>query len=230
MNDNTNYPKDDLEFRATQVEKVDCTKTGWTITCSDKWMLHVSVKHGVTPIVGQVARFYGQIGNVVRGLYLDHQKVFYYTIAQQERKDKAWLKSNERKQKLKFSKNRLSLNQQYDSLPDVFKRRIDRFRSNNPDFRWKYESYEMFTCKEAIKIANALDDSFDPAEFYKLSFKEQNKLVPDLSDEHSGNTFGMALQLAYLYKTNPEGVAQIHGALAPLVGSKEYGDISADAP
>lgn len=41
----------------------------------------------------------------------------------------------------------------YENLPDAFKKRIDRFRANNPDFRFEFESYELFCCMEAVKIA-----------------------------------------------------------------------------
>lgn len=49
-----------------------------------------------------------------------------------------------------------------------------------------------------------------------------------ISEGHSGNTFGMACRLAYLYLTEPENVIKLHGALAPLVGSKEYGCVPRD--
>jgi hypothetical protein len=35
--------------------------------------------------------------------------------------------------------------------------------------------------------------------FKDISFDEQRKMVPGLSDKHSGNTFGMALQAAVAY-------------------------------
>jgi hypothetical protein len=47
--------------------------------------------------------------------------------------------------------------------------------------------------------------------------------VPGFDDDHSGNTFGCSVKLALLSLEQPEGVVLIHGALSPLVGSKEYG-------
>jgi hypothetical protein len=110
----------------------------------------------------------------------------------------------------------------YDALPDDFKQRIDRFRKNNPDFRVDYEAYEMFCCMEAIKIANACKTVENVDKFYKSG---NSKLVPDLSDGHSGNTFGCACLLAKLHLESPELVHQAYGAMSPLVGSKDYGDV-----
>jgi hypothetical protein len=59
--------------------------------------------------------------------------------------------------------------------------------------------------------------------FRALDWEAQKTIVPDLDDGHSGNTFGAALCLAHLYLTEPEAVAGVMGALAPLVGSEEYG-------
>lgn len=60
------------------------------------------------------------------------------------------------------------------------------------------------------------------AEHYDYS--TQKKLMPGMSDDHSGNTFGAALQLAYAFLQDPEDVPLMYGALAPLVGSEAYGD------
>lgn len=53
--------------------------------------------------------------------------------------------------------------------------------------------------------------------------KLQRAVLPTLFDGHSGNSFGMALRLAYHYLTNPENVFLEHGALTPLVGCDDYG-------
>lgn len=56
----------------------------------------------------------------------------------------------------------------------------------------------------------------------------RQKEVIGLADGHSGNTAGAALMLARLYIESPEYVARLHGALSPLVGSADYGDINPD--
>jgi hypothetical protein len=52
-----------------------------------------------------------------------------------------------------FLRQRDDLDAQYEALPVVFKARIDRRRANNPDFREEFESYELFCCTEAVKLA-----------------------------------------------------------------------------
>jgi hypothetical protein len=58
-----------------------------------------------------------------------------------------------------------------------------------------------------------------------LPYERQRKQMPAMSDQHSGNTFGAAVNLARLYLMWPDLVPEQYGALAPLVGSKDYGDI-----
>jgi hypothetical protein len=59
--------------------------------------------------------------------------------------------------------------------------------------------------------------------FQKASYKRQRTLVPDLYDGHSGNSFGMACRLAFLYLTDPLLVIAEHGAMVPLTGCEDYG-------
>jgi len=120
-----------------------------------------------------------------------------------------------------MNKQKDSLDADYESLPQIFKNRIYQFRTLNPEFRVKYESYEMFCCKEAVKISAAFSTSEEIDSFAKLSHEEQIKSV-QLGDGHSGNTFAFACFLAKTYIDSPNYITKINGALAPLVGSEEY--------
>ena len=112
------------------------------------------------------------------------------------------------------------------SLPKCFQERIDKFRTNNDRFRIDYESYEVFCCEQAVVIANACKTPEEIQVFASKKWDEQLKQVPELSDGHSGNTFGASCHLAHWYLSNPENVIKMHGALSPLVGSDEYGDVA----
>jgi len=153
----------------------------------------------------------------------------YYRTPQQAEEDHRKMCEKADKDKMKvFKKNKKKMDKDYDSLPDLFKKRIDKFRKNNPNFRWEYENYEMFCCKEALKIANVLKTADEIIKWKDLPWEEQKKRV-DISDGHSGNTFGCAVNLACLYLSQcPENVVRQYGALAPLVGSKEYGCVPRD--
>lgn len=93
----------------------------------------------------------------------------------------------------------------YKSLPEPFKKRIDSFRKSDPNFRVESESYEMFTLKEAVKIAEYAKTPAKVLQFRKFKFEKQMKLA-NISAEHSGNTHGWAIQLAYLLLKDPTKV------------------------
>jgi len=210
------------------VEVVD-GKNSYEIKVSDGFWFMVDKKYGVKPEVGQTAKFYGKgIGFTIRGLAINEQVVFYRTEEQEEVRFKKWVEDENNKEKKEFiTKGKAKLDKDYKSLPKCFQLRIQKFRNNNPDFRWKYENYEMFCCKTAMDIVRKIEkvDTKVREDFIngKLSHDETDKLLKP-SHEHSGNTWGMACYLAKLYLLKREDdVIKLHGALAPMVGSEEYG-------
>lgn len=214
----------DTDFEDRIIDKVEDGTDYWTISHGG-WCFGVPKEPGIEPHVGDTARFYpGGIGHSVRGLLLNGREVFYRTAVEQQEKHH---QDNERaaaERKRKFEETgRAKLDADYLTLPSEFKQRIDGFRERKPDFRWEHEGYEMFACTEAVKIAHALKTAEKLEGFNKLTYEQQKMLVPDLSDGHSGNTFGMACRLAHWWLTNPENVVRDHGALCPLVGCTDYG-------
>ncbi len=218
----------DGQYRDSVISSVSESKNGWSITMKEGFSFWVPKEYGVEPLLGQIARFYGRgFGYVVRGLDIDGEECFYRTAQEQDDKNAQEICDSQAEQKAEFEKNKTVVDARYEKLPDVFRRRIDKFRANNPDFRWKYEGYEMFTCEQAVLIAEALGSTEAISVFADKDFKEQQLLVPGLSDGHSGNTFGCACYLASAYLGSPDAVIAQYGALAPLVGSKEYGCVPA---
>ena len=216
--------KEDTQFRSTTVSTVLEDKDGWVITDAEGWTFFVPRKHGVVPQVGDKARFYGNgIGSIVRGLVLNDKPVFYRTEEEQTAQNQRDREQDDEDRRAKFEQNRTAMDADYDALPPVFRERIDKFRNTNPDFRWQYEDYEVFCCKEAVKIAGHMQTADKVAEFHRATTERQHELVPNLDDGHSGNTFGFACRLAALYLHNPTDVVLEHGALTPLVGCKKYG-------
>jgi len=137
-----------------------------------------------------------------------------------------WLRKNEEEKQQKFKNGVAELDKQYNALPKCFQERIDKFRANNDRFRIDYEDYELFCCEQAVVIANSCKTPEIVQEFAKKGWDEQLLQVPELSDGHSGNTFGASCKLAYWYLSNPENVQKVNGALSPLVGSVEYGEVA----
>lgn len=58
--------------------------------------------------------------------------------------------------------------------------------------------YNIFCCEQAILISE-LGSKEAIVDFNKQDWKKQKEMVPGLSDDHSGNTFGMACRLAISY-------------------------------
>lgn len=200
---------------------------------SSGWYFWISHDSPIVPAVGMPIRLYGKgIGHTVRGVFLEGVRVYYRTEAEQDEEHRRWCEDREKERRRDFEKNQADLDRRYRQLPRAFRMRLDRFRANNPDFRWEYEPYELFCCEQAVVIAHALEEcpgagatSYQGvfAEFRAMTWEQQKARVPGLADGHSGNTFGIACLLARLYLVRPEDVAGLHGALAPLVGSREYG-------
>lgn len=59
--------------------------------------------------------------------------------------------------------------------------------------------YNLFCCEQAILISDALQTKENILDFTKKGWDDQIKLVPGLSTEHSGNTFGMSCRFALSY-------------------------------
>lgn len=183
----------------------------------------LSKEYGVTPKVGDKFVLHCYQGSLVRGLNLNGKLVYYKSDEQLERERQEWLEKNRREKQEAFLKNKAEMDAEYEALPANFQKRIDRFRENNPRFRVDFESYELFCCNEAVKIALACKTVEEIKVFRGAGWEIQKEIV---SDGHSGNTFGCACLLAQLHLESPESVSKLHGALSPLVGSKKYGDIS----
>jgi hypothetical protein len=79
------FPEADSQYEEAQIAKVKASERdgGWQIERSDGWSFFVPKDAPIAPAVGMTVRFYGKgLGYVVRGLFLDGQKVFYRTEAE----------------------------------------------------------------------------------------------------------------------------------------------------
>lgn len=217
---------------------------GWSITYSESYGCGIQRSRcpdGIVPKVGDTLTTFGQFGYSFHGQALNGEVLWYLSPEEEEAEFQQYLAESERKRKQAFDENKAKLDADYDALPAVFKKRIDKFRRTNPDFRWDHEGYEMFCCTQAVLLAEwALDKAEgDPADALEridawnainskdhdppYDFKAQLQAVPGWSDGHSGNTHGCAVILAKDFIVSPERVMAEHGALVPLVGCDEYG-------
>ena len=63
-------------------------------------------------------------------------------------------------------------------------------------------------CEDAVRIATALETPEAIKEWHGLDWDAQKAAVPELSDGHSGNSFGAACRFAMLYLTFPPSPPQ----------------------
>ena len=214
------YPANDNQFCTNWVKET----TNKTLTTSDGWCIGLPEKLTCHILPGMEVRDYGRgLGYPVRGLFVNGHRIWYRTQKQEDERHKKWVANEDRKKQNEFKKNKGKIDKEVAALPKVFQVRLKRFRSANKYFRWQYEPYELFVCKEAVKIAAALKTKETLQTWTKLNYVEQKRQVPNLDDGHSGNTFSSACRLAYLYLTSPDNVVKEHGALVPLVGCDSYG-------
>jgi len=207
----------------SSVDKSD----GWlSISTESGTGFGLDTKYGVVPEVGDTITLYtvGSSFGTVRGMDLNGVPIFYKTDTDLENARTEWLQKEEERKQKAFADSKSTLDAQYEALPTVFKKRIDRFRNNNKRFRVDYQSYELFCCEQGILIANKCKTPEEVDAFSKKEYKEQKEQIAELSEDHSGNTFGCSVQLAYWYLKEPNMVYKLHGALTPLVGSDAYGD------
>ncbi len=162
-------------------------------------------KYGVIPKVGDSITVHTKGGafGTIRGIDINGVPVFWKTDEELEAARLKWLKEQEERKQKQFQDNVAKMDAQYAALPQCFKERISKFRYNNDRFRIDYESYELFCCEQAIEIAKACVTPAEVEKFKAKPWEQQIKQVPNLSEDHSGNTFGAACALAYWYLEQP---------------------------
>lgn len=231
-------------------------------------------------------------GTRTRGMALRGTVLYYRTAEEVKRRDEAEIVEQQDKEKAEYEEHgKASQQKRYEALPEVFRKRVDVRRRNNPAFGWRFEDYELFACEQATVFAERakeavingippeVDDYFEgvaekgikdaelgrsmqieqgyddpgPADVQAIRAESippegavrwllwwrslttppgfegerQDKEMPGLASNHSGNTFNTAFALAVLWLAyGDEAVIKGHGAMAPIVGSVAYGDLT----
>jgi hypothetical protein len=187
------------------------------------------------PVPGDVLRLYGKgLGYPVRGIGLveDGRIVGLYRY-RTESEDKAEhareVAESKKRKRAEWETNKDATAATIRALPEPFQKRVEFFMRQS-EWGPEFGPYEIFCCTEAVKIADALKTADAVRVFARQDAAEQKLAVPDLDyQEHSGNTFGSACQLALVYVSTPLLLPRFHGALCPLVGCEDYGCWSATA-
>src|SRR3989344_4236961 len=120
--------ENDSEYLDMRICSVEALSDVWSIIVEDDWVFWVAKEWGVEPHSGDIARFYCKgVGFPIRGLDINGRECYYRTPEEEADRHTQWVTDNEIKNKAEFEQNRASLDAQYDALPAVFKRRIDKF-------------------------------------------------------------------------------------------------------
>lgn len=203
----------------TAVETV--SESGSMFTGTDGWSLGVG--DGPTPRVGDVVEVWGKgPGYPVRGLAIGGHVHHYRTDGQFIAENALAGHRHSIKMIEEFLEHLPERDAAVAALPDLLRRRIERFQNNKPSFRWEHETYEVYVCQQAAVIAEWAGTTERIDEFRALPYDEQ--IAAGLDDGHSGNTFGAACQLAYWLLNHPEVIAeQSHAAISVLVGCVDAG-------
>lgn len=218
------FPADDNAFQEHQITKVDDEDDRWCAHMGSTVLSFPKVD-GATPKEGSTLRTYGRgFGFPVRGVFVDGNKVYYRTEAEDTEEHKRRVAEQDQKKRDEAKANEAEVDARVAKLPGPFQDRIAGFRARNPNFRWEFEPYELFCCEQAVEFTTTLKSPEAIEKFAKADYKEQMAMVPNLSHDHSGNTMGMSLRLAHMFASDQmEFVRKAHGAMCPLVGCSGYG-------
>lgn len=212
-----------LHYEIGKIDEAKAEGIFYQIKFDNNSVVFLKKKYGIVPKAGDTIEVYGEMGHTIQGMCINGKTAFFNGEIGLKIDHKKYCRNMDSRRKREFKKSIDTLDAKYNSLPDVFKKRLDILRRNNPKFRWKFEPYEMMCCVDAVKIAAICGTKEKVIEFSKAGCEEQFKLVTNLTDGHSGNSFGMAVRLAYHYVSDPELVWMEHGAMCPLTGCKDYG-------
>lgn len=169
---------------------------GWSIACDTSGQ---QIREGST------LEMWGRgLGFTIRGIAIDGIVQRYATdVEEADRSDRSVAERARDRINEYLSEGKVAQDAQYDALPAVLQRRIDSFRRKRLDFRWDGESYELFIYTEAVKIAAFASGEVADVDLFKtMTFAEQVDLA-NISDQHSGNTFATAVQIARVLCTDP---------------------------
>jgi hypothetical protein len=218
----------DWERQEHVIDRVDGDGDhGWTLCFDGGTCCGMPASDLITPKVGDTITLWGRgFGFSFRGQAINDVVVWYRDEIEDRRHHAEELRKREADQRADYETKRDELDAVIATLPEVFQQRIAGYLARNPDFGWKFLAYEPSCCQDAVRIAAKCGDGDGVIAFQKLSWEQQKLAIPDLCDGHSGNSFGFACRMAFVYLTHPELVPKHHGALAVLVGSEEYGDWS----
>lgn len=214
----------DTEYEADTIKEVrdgtDCWEVG---VVSGGWISVSKSLCAQAPEPGGPIRFYGRgFGYPIRGIVIADRVYSYQTEEEFAAAQRAEWATRAEEEDRKWEAGRAEFDAEVAKLPTPFQKRISWFLEGTDRWGARFGGYELFCCKEAVRIAEVCKTPEDVQAFAKDDDRQKAVLGDSLAS-HSGNTFGMSCLLANIYREKPELLWQTHGALCPLVGCSDYG-------
>lgn len=222
----------DPQYTEHKLTEVAAGAEGWTLSFDGFGIFCPKDKCEQSPVVGEAARLYGKgLGYSVRGIIIEGRVYSYLTEEQDAERHANWVAERKRSRQALEQSERADRDARRDALPEALRHRLLRFEIRNPEWRSEFEPYELFVCEEAARLAAHFGSDVEALRvFVSGTQSEQAAGIPALKlGEHSGNTWGMAVELAKRLMVDPKLVQGAHGALCALVGCSEYGCPGAEA-
>jgi len=220
------YPANDTEFYEEKLTEVRESDDGYTLG-TDMGFISAPKAEGVEPKVGDTVRFYGRPYGTVRGIFVNGQKLRYQTADEEQAAHMKQVLDDKAQKKADYEAKKDEYEARIKALPGVFQERVNAFMSRRDDFGPEYLPYELFCLEQAAAFAKAFPTTEQLQEFYKADWDKQREMCPEMSEDHSGNTFGFSVRMASILIDDSEQAKEFavkfHGALCPLVGCGEYG-------
>lgn len=177
------------------------------------------------PSIGDRVRIIGPFGRPFYGMAINGRLVWWLTPVEREQRRMDALVKMRADRERRFVEAEARLDAEYEALPPVFRQRIRQLRERGGrDWRVENESYEMFCCTEAVKIAEHFESAAEIERWYRLPYQEQRAEWDGFAEGHSGNTFAAACTYAAWFADNPhsERLVAAPQAISPLAGDPRY--------
>ena len=156
----TQIPDTDVEFEDYVIEGVDLDRDSkpmrWLCKLQFGFQIALERRPGFQPREGQDVRVYGMLPDDVRGVVVNHRVAFYHSpeewdVRVQERSE-AWY-ADLRELRRTYEKE---YTERFEMLPEAYRRRIERLRDADPEFRETLEVRELMISHQALMLAEVL--------------------------------------------------------------------------
>lgn len=216
------------DLKTLTVQKVEEKEDGYNIYCSESIGFGLHKKYFAVPNVGDTVTLHCIEGSrQIRGLDINGDRIFYLSDeeARAEREEMTKQIAGQDKD------SEIKLKADFEALPEIFQKRINRFKKNNPLFGLELELLEIFCCREAYKMIKGFKSEKERNSFrtfYKIFSEHVEIRVVSKMEPFFNATLKCTLALVNDYLEDPERILHSDGALAEIVGSEAYGKIDID--